>query len=71
MSSMANLTKSKKDYSINRISISNLSISLILRKIDVSKCTRYFILSKTDGAVVAAVSQKKRSHVLSKSLVTS
>ena len=72
MSSMANLTKSKKDYSIIRISISNLdSLSLILRKIDLSKCTRYFILSTTDGAVVAAVSQKKKSHVLSKSLVTS
>ena len=56
MSSMANLKKSKKDYSIIRISISNLdSLSLILRKIDLSKCTRYFILSTTDGAVVAAV----------------
>ena len=65
---MANLTKSKEDYLISGISISNLdSLSLILRMIDLSKCTRYFILSTTDGAGVAGSFTEKRSHVLSKS----
>ena len=58
---MAHLTKSKKDYLIIRsfdfYLISNLdSLSLILRRIDLSKCTRYFILSTIDDADVAAVS---------------